>query len=410
MNILLVNHYAGSTRHGMEYRPFYMAREWVKLGHNVTIVGGSYSHVRTEQPKITGSVTEEYVEGVRYVWLKTPKYSGNGVRRVLNMFSFVLRLWWHRKRIAGEYPPAAVIASSTYPLDIFPAYRFARKYKARLLFEVHDLWPLTPIQVGGMSPRNPFVMLMQRAENFAYRNSDRVASMLPNARQYMCEHGLAEEKFVHIPNGIDLSEWERLRTPPPPRHAECLQSLRKDGRFIIGYMGGHQPSNALGVVLEAAELLRGSPAAFVLVGQGSEKERLQLRAGERNVDNVVFLPPIPKACVPAVLAAMDVLFLGWKKIPLYRYGVSPNKLLDYMMAAKPVIHATDAANDLVAESGCGLSCPPEDPQAICNSVLQLMKLSASDRAVMGQRGREYVIHHHQYADLAQRFSEAMRAE
>ena len=77
----------------MEYRPFYLAREWVKFGHNVTIVGGSYSHVRTEQPKIIGGVTEENIEGVRYVWLKTPKYSGNGMRRVLSMFYFVFRLW-----------------------------------------------------------------------------------------------------------------------------------------------------------------------------------------------------------------------------------------------------------------------------------------------------------------------------
>ncbi|MBU4400137.1 MAG: glycosyltransferase, partial [Planctomycetes bacterium] len=173
MNILLINHYAGSTRYGMEYRPFYMAKEWVKLGHQVTIVGGSYSHVRTQQPEIVGNVTEENVEGIRYVWLKTPKYFGNGTRRALNMFCFVFRLWWHRKRIVGGFPPAAVIASSTYPLDIYPAYRIAEKFKSRLLFEVHDLWPLTPVQVGGMSPRNPFVMLMQRAENFAYRKSDR---------------------------------------------------------------------------------------------------------------------------------------------------------------------------------------------------------------------------------------------
>ena len=110
MNILLINHYAGSTSYGMEYRPFYMAREWVKLGHNVTIVGGSYSHVRTEQPEIAGSVTEENVDGIRYVWLKTPFYRGNGTRRVLNIFSFVFRLWWHSRRVAGYFPPMGVIS------------------------------------------------------------------------------------------------------------------------------------------------------------------------------------------------------------------------------------------------------------------------------------------------------------
>ncbi len=410
MNILLINHYAGSTSYGMEYRPFYMAREWVKLGHNVTIVGGSYSHVRTEQPEIAGSVTEENVDGIRYVWLKTPFYRGNGTRRVLNIFSFVFRLWWHSRRVAGDFPPMVVIASSTYPLDIFPANRIAEKYRAKLLFEVHDLWPLTPIQIGGMSPKHPFIMLMQYAENYAYRKSDRVISMLPNAFEYMRKHGLVEEKFVHIPNGINTSEWEGSLTQLPPRHAECLQSFRNDGRFIIGYVGGHQPSNALEAVLKAAELLRNAPAIFVLVGKGSEKEHLQRSAAKRNLSNVVFLPPIPKACVPSMLANVDTLYLGLKNQPLFHYGISPNKLMDYMMAAKPVIHSVNSGNDLVAESGCGISCPGEDARAVADAVLRLMKLSTSERAAMGQRGREYVIRHHQYANLARRFLDAMQAK
>ncbi len=407
MNILLINHYAGSTRYGMEYRPFYMAREWVKLGHQVTIVGGSYSHVRTQQPECEGHLAEEHIEGIRYVWLKTPKYSGNGLRRALSMFSFIFRLWRHQNQIVNGFPPAAVIASSTYPLDIFPARQIAKRYNARLLFEVHDLWPLTPIQVGGMSPRHPFVMLMQFAENYAYRKSDRVVSMLPNAFEYMREHGLAEEKFVHIPNGISLSEWDSPRAPLPSQHAASLEALRNDGRFIVGYVGGHQPSNALRTVLETAELLRNSPATFVLIGQGSEKEQLLRRVVERNIRNVVLLPPIPKASVPAALAAMDVLYLGLKNQPIFRYGISPNKLMDYMMSGKPIIHAVSSGNDLVAESGCGISCDGEDPKAVSMAVARFIKLSPAERAAMGERGKEYVVKYHQYSNLAQRFLEVL---
>jgi glycosyltransferase involved in cell wall biosynthesis len=407
MNILLINHYAGSTHYGMEYRPYYLAREWVKLGHAVTIVGGSYSHIRTLQPEMDGDIKEEYIDGIRYVWLKTPKYSGNGLRRVVNMFSFVRRLWMHGKRVVGKLPPDAVIASSTYPLDIFPARSIAKKHKAKLLFEVHDLWPLTPIQVGGMSPRHPFVMFLQLAENYAYRHSDRVISMLPNAFEHMREHGLVEEKYVHIPNGIDLTEWECDPQPLPPQHAERLQELRQAGKFIIGYVGGHQPSNALGAVLDAADLLRDAPVVFVLIGQGSEKESLEQQTAKRKLDNIEFLPPIPKTSVPPALAAMDVLFIGWKKIPLYRYGISPNKLLDYMMAAKPIIHATDSGNDMVAESGCGISCPSEDARAIGMAVKKLLFCSESERAEMGRRGREFVVRHHQYPHLARRFLDAM---
>ena len=408
MNILLINHYAGSTHYGMEYRPYYMAREWVKLGHHVTIVGGSYSHVRTHQPTCKDNLTKEICDGVRYVWLKTPEYSGNGMRRALSMFSFIFRLWRYRERIVDDRPPAAVIASSTYPLDIFPAKSIADRYHAKLLFEVHDLWPLTPIQVGGMSPRHPFVMLMQYAENFAYRKANRVISMLPNAFEYMREHGLVAEKFVHIPNGINLSEWESPKVPLPRQHAECLENLHKDGRFIVGYVGGHQPSNALQAVLKAAELLCASPATFILIGKGSEKEQLQLRAKERKIQNVVFLPPIPKESVPSALAAMDVLYLGLKNQPIFRYGISPNKLMDYLMSGKPVIHAVSSGNDLVAESGCGISCPAEDPSAISEAVLQLLQLSPADRTAMGERGKDYVVKYHQYSQLAKRFLEVMQ--
>ncbi|MBN1393471.1 MAG: glycosyltransferase family 4 protein [Pirellulales bacterium] len=407
MNILLINHYAGSITHGMEYRPYYLAREWVKQGHHVTIAAASYSHVRREQPALCGGLGEERIDGIRYVWLKTPRYSGNGVRRVLNMFCFLFRLWRHCRRVVGDYPPAAVIASSTYPLDIFPARRIAEKHGAKLLFEVHDLWPLTPIQIGGMSPTHPFVALLQFAENYAYRKSDRVISMLPGAFEYMREHGLTEDKFRYVPNGVDLAEWEGKHAPAPEQHAECLRSLRREKRFIVGYVGGHQPSNALATLLEAAEMVHDYPVAFVLVGQGSEKERLRKYASDRAIANVVFLPPVPKSSVPGLLAAMDALFIGWKKIPLYQYGISPNKLLDYMMAGKPVIHAVSSSNDLVADSGCGISCAGEDSRAVGAAVLRLLDCSDAERAAMGQRGKDYVIGHHQYSFLAEQYLKAI---
>lgn len=138
-----------------------MARSWVELGHRVTIVAASRSHVRTVPPTLRGNYTRESIEGVDYIWLKTPSYEGNGPRRALDLFAFVGQLLGHGARLAREVEPDAVIASSTYPLDMIAARRIARRAKARLVFEVHDLWPLSPIELGGMSPRHPFIRLMQ---------------------------------------------------------------------------------------------------------------------------------------------------------------------------------------------------------------------------------------------------------
>jgi len=122
---------------------------------------------------------------------------------------------------------------------------------------------------------------------------------------------------------------------------------------------------------------------------------------------VKFLPPVPKAAVPCLLSALDALYLGWRDEPVYRFGVSPNKLMDYMMSARPIVHAVRAGNDLVAQSACGISCAPEDPEAAARAILEMMRLPAEERAAMGRRGREYVLQHHDYRLLARRFLEAV---
>ncbi|HEY8289718.1 MAG TPA: glycosyltransferase family 4 protein, partial [Acetobacteraceae bacterium] len=205
MKILLINHYAGSDRMGMEYRPFYFAREWLADGHDVTVIAADYSHLRGHQPAVRADLQATQEEAVRFRWLRTSRYAGNGTRRALNMLEFVGKLFAYADRIAGEERPDLVICSSTYPLDIYPGAWIARKAGARLVFEVHDLWPLTPILLGRYSPAHPYIRLLQHAEDWAYRHADMVVSILPDAREYMVAHGLDPGKFVHIPNGAPVS-------------------------------------------------------------------------------------------------------------------------------------------------------------------------------------------------------------
>jgi glycosyltransferase involved in cell wall biosynthesis len=408
MDILLINHYAGSCRHGMEYRPYYMAREWTKLGHQVTIAAASFSHVRTVAPSMRGELTEEEIEGIRYLWLKTPEYHGNGARRGVNMLAFIAQLLKNHARLTNGKRQDVVIASSTYPLDILPAHRIARSCRARLIFEVHDLWPLSPIELAGMSPRHPFIRLLQWTENYAYRHSDRVVSMLPNAAGHMRAHGMRDEKFCYLPNGIDVAEWEGETPELPAEHRALLTGLREKYGVLVGYAGAHGLANALDALLDAAATLRSQSVAFVLVGQGPEKEDLQQKASDLGLANVFFLPAVPKRAVPALLSAMDMLYIGLKRASLFRFGISPNKLMDYMMAARPVIQAIEAGNDMVAESGCGISVPPEDPAAIARAIVQLASLSPGERDAMGRAGREYIRAHHDLQVLSQRFLALMQ--
>ena len=409
MNILYINHYAGCPQYGMEYRPYYLAKEWGRNGHKVIIIVASFSHLRYKNPEFSGEIKKEVIEEVEYIWIKTPKYKGNGVKRVINMFSFVWKLTKNSKKFAKEINPDVVIASSTYPLDIYPAYLIARLSKAKLIFEVHDLWPLTPIELGSMPKWHPFVMIMQITEDFAYRKADKVISILPKALDYMVSRGLDPKKFVYIPNGIDIDEWQSFDTQLPKEHKEIIERLKKEGKFLVGYTGSFGVANALDYFVKAASYLKDLPVALVLVGQGPEKENLQKYVTENNLNDIIFLPPVPKSVIPNLLSVLDVLYKGSRKSSIYRYGISPVKLMDYMMAGKPVIHAVEAGNDLVAESGCGISIPPEDPVAIAEAIKKLIDMSPLEREEMGRRGREYVIKNHDYKVLAKRFLEAMNA-
>lgn len=402
MNILLINHYAGSVCHGMEFRPYYMAREWVRAGHKVQIVAASHSHIRAKQPILEDTaVMDEIIDGIVYHWYKTPSYKGNGIARVRNMLSFMRALWTDAKKIATEFKPDVVIASSTYPMDIWPAQRIAKIAKAKLVFEVHDLWPLSPMELGGMSKWHPFIMWVQMAENYAYRHADNVVSMLPKTLGYMVSHGLNPEKWGYVPNGIDIDEWANPQ-PLPHDIALELANLRSKGKPIVGYAGTHGLANALDTLLDAAKQMS-NEASVVLIGSGPERQHLLRRVVDEKIANILMLPAIPKASIPSFLAAIDIAFIGWHKSSIYKFGISPNKLMDYMMAGRPIIHSVDAGNDPVAEATCGYTVPPGQPEAIREAVLKIAALPLEERIAMGARGKKFILAEQTYSVLANRF-------
>lgn len=410
MNILYINHYAGGPAYGMEYRPYYLSREWVRAGHRVTIVAASQSHVRDRQPAMQGRFTRERIDGIDHVWCQTPAYQGNGVGRVVNIVSFLRRLGQWRQWLVDR--PDVVIASSTYPADIAPARRIARRHGATLVWEVHDLWPLSPIELGGMSRRHPFILWMQHAEDAACRDADLVVSMLPHADSHLVGRGMSPSKFVHVANGIDPAEWAVAgdlpgEMPLPGQHHDAISHARARGHLLVAYTGAHGVANALDTMLDAAAIARDRAITWLLIGGGPEKARLRRRVADEDLSNVKMLDPVPKAMIPALLRRMDLLYIGLQSEPLFRFGISPNKLMDYMMAGRPVVCAIAAGNDPVGSAGCGLTIAPEDPQALAEAVVRLGALPAEQRDSLGRAGRAYAEAHHVYPVLAQRFLAAV---
>lgn len=407
MNIIIIDHYAGSPTLGMEFRPYYLGKEWVKMGHKVTIIGASFSHLRKVQPNLG----KETIDEIKYIWIKTNRYSGNGIGRVISMLIFVTKLYLNAKKIAKSINPDFVIASSTYPLDIYPARRiskFVKEKKSKLIFEVHDLWPLSPIELGGYTPKHPFIKVMQAAEDYAYKNVDAVVSILPKAFSHMSDHGLSKDKFFYIPNGIVVEDWS-YPLPLGLKHYELIQNLHLQNKFIVGFAGAHGTANSLQSIIDAVARIELNNVALVLVGTGQEKNNLIKYVKDKEIKNVYFLEPINKLMIPSLLKEMDVLYVGLQKQSLFRFGISPNKIFDYMMSSKPIIQAIEAGNNLVRDADCGIDVEPECVDEIASAILEIQALSVQDRSRMGENGHNFVFKNHTYDILGKRFIKIMQS-
>ncbi len=404
MNILLINHYAGSSDMGMEFRPYYFAKEWIKMGHKVDIIAADYSHLRRKNPEISKDFEHKNIEDIEYHWIKTNRYEGNGAKRAITMVKFVCKLWFNIKKIIREIDPDVVICSSTYPLDTFVGQRIRRKSKkkVKLIHEVHDMWPATLIEIGGMSKYNPFVIAMQIGENSAYKHSDKVVSLLPYAEEYMKNHGLKDGKFVCIPNGIIEEEWKNP-LPLPEQHKKVLEELHREKKFVVGYFGGHALSNALDNLIEVAKKTDDNDICFVLVGDGVEKERLIKRSIEMKLDNVIFLETIQKKSIPSLCKEFDCIYIGALESTLYRFGLCMNKMFDSMMAGKPIICAITTPETYIEEYGCGVRVDSDDINGCLKSIEKIKKMSKGEIIMMCQKGRTAALETFNYESLADKF-------
>lgn len=407
MRILYESDLAGSRKYGMTHRIYQFSEQFIKKGHQVMIVGASYSHARSSNPKINGEITKENIGGIEYRWIRTPKYKGNNLGRVIHMFIYNLKLWLHAGRFAKEFMPDIVISSGVTPLDFIGCQRIAKRSRGKVILEVGDLWPLTPIELGGYSKKHPFIVLMQWAENYSYKNTDALISLLPCAKHYMVSHGLDDNKFHYIPNGVVEDDWSVKNYTLPEDIENLITKLKNNGKLLVGYAGTHSISNSLYTLLDVSKRLQDSNIEFILLGTGQIKDLLINYAKEKDIKNVHFFPPISKKLIPSFLCRMDVLYIGFQKQPLYRFGISPNKIFDYMMAGKPIVQAIEAGNNLVKEAKCGLYVKPEDVQEIACAILTIKNMSDEERKILGENGHDYVMRNHSYSVLTEKYLKLM---
>lgn len=394
MRIWIVNHYAappgsrgGPTRH------LGLSRALRDRGHDVTIIASVFDHYSRadHRPRADRGWSVEDIDGVSYVWVSTPPY-GSMTKRAAGMVAFGVAAV--RTGAALDAPdPDMVVGSSPHLLAAAAAKRIALRRKAPFIMEVRDLWPETLIELGEISARHPAVVGLRRIERHLYRTADEVVTVLPGATSYLLSHGVPENRLHVIPNGVSIGD-----------HDPDYEVSSPEATFTAVYAGTMGLANGLDLVVDAACVLheRGRTDIRIrMVGAGPERDHLAGRAA--SLPNVTVEPPVPAEEVPAILRQADAGLLVLRDSPLFRWGISPTKLFDYMAASLPVVTSVRAPSDIVSDIDAGMRAEPGDAASLATTLERMADLSSEERREMGARGRAHVEDHHSFEALAARF-------
>ena len=379
---------------GVGTRSFNLMREIRKLGHRTVILTSDSNHL-AKAPEFEGPHLKKVIEGVDVCWVRTFKYSGaKSLRRILSWLDFEWHLWRLPK---DDLPrPDAVIVSSLSLLTIFNGLLLRQRYGCRLVFEVRDIWPLTIIEEGGFSPRNPFVMALAMVERLAYRRADAIVGLMPILKAHVDEVTSRHGPVYHIPLGVD----EEMMAEKAPLPAGFAESYIPADKFVVCHAGTIGITNALEPLFACARAMQDEPDIhFLLVGEGGLKADFETMCAD--LPNVTFAPAVPKNAVQAVLERCDLLYFSVHVSKVWRYGLALNKVIDYMLAGKPIVASYTGHRSMVEEAGAGTSVPAGDPSALRLEILRLAALPEAARARTGAAGREWLLRCRRYKTLAE---------
>ncbi len=392
--IWVINQFAGTPESGWGERHYYFSRYWIKAGYDVKIVSGSYNHMFKKTIDVKGLYKHEQYNNIDFYWIKTPKYNPKSIKRFYSMLIFMIKILFINSKKIGK--PNHIIISSMPIFPILSGYFLKRKHKAKLYFEIRDIWPLSLQLLGNKSKNHPAVKFIGWFEKFGYKKSDIIVSLLPNAKPHFEKIAKRKVNFAYIPNGIDEGQLNNEQL------SNDLTKQIPKNKFIIGYAGTIGLANALEFLIDASiQLKNKSELFFVIVGDGYLKKELQRKTIENK--NILFLPKIKKNQVQHLLSFFDICFVGRNDTPLFKHGVSANKYFDYMLAKKPILDSNNYIKDPVELSKCGIIVKPDNTQEIVKGIKKFQSMTEQERQIMGDRGYKYVKENHNIAYLSNKY-------
>jgi glycosyltransferase involved in cell wall biosynthesis len=403
MRVIVVSHYFPPEIGAPQARLSELARFWAEAGDDVTVLTGMPNHPTGIVPAdYRGKVRlEEHVDGYRVerVWLYATPNEGIA-RKTVGHLSFMVSSVLLAARRTG--PADVVLVSSPTFFSIAAAWLLARLKRARLVVEVRDLWPAIFVELGVLKNRS-LIAGLERLELTAYDAASAVVVVSEGFREDLIRRGVPAKKVHTIRNGVDVDRFAPTSADPGIR----ARLGADDGDTLVLYVGAHGISHGLPAVAEAAAKLGGERIHFAFVGEGAGKKALERRVAELGVTNVTLLPGVPRAEVPALLAAADICLVPLRDVPLFSTFI-PSKIFEYFAAGKAVVGAVRGEPAEILRRGGATVVDPEDAVAIAEAVGRLAA-DPDRRAAAGREARAYVTEHFDRRKLAARYRELLLA-
>lgn len=396
--VWIINHYASETYFDKGGRHYALAKYLRRRGYEPVVFCSNAVHGSPELYYQTDKLWHEHIAediDCPYVFVKSRTYAGNGRQRILNMIDFYRNV----KKAGKEYVkkhgvPHVIYASSVHPLTLVAGMELAKYFGIKCVCEVRDLWPESFVAYGIIGKRNPLLRFMYAYERKMYTKADAVIFTMEGGRDYIIEKGWDTEhggpidlsKIHHINNGVDLEEFDYNKE----HYVLDDLDLNDPEKLKIVYTGSLREINDIEGLLLAESILAGKNAPnhkVLIYGDGDKRKEWEKLVEERSIPNIVFKGRVGKKQIPYILSKADILFIdGAGDSPIVRFGMSQNKMFEYLAANKPIISPLNDNYNIVEKFGCGYkvdNCPEKIAEA-----LELLLRSEELRADTGEAAKK----------------------
>lgn len=397
--IWIVNHYASH----LEERHLNLAENFASQGFRTVVITSSFHHgYHAYMYEDDYNLVERQLD-VYFIYLKSkPGYQTNGAKRILNMVDFCRQYFRYQSRIARELgAPDFVIGSSAPPFMWELGYKTAKRYKAKFIAEFRDIWPLSLIEVQGINPGHPLVKVFGSMEKKAYARADAIVCTMPFAYKHVCDDmGYPRYKVHWMPNGLNIEKADIGGEPLPKELDDYLSS-----HWCCIYIGSIVKSESVDYILESWRKVKNKDICLAIIGDGNVSPLIDEMIEKIGGDRVRHFSSIAKEQIPMALQKAHCCLAALPDYPMYRFGLSMNKLSDYLYSGKPIVFACDVEN-VVKEAG-GVVVPFGNQQMMADAIEDVVNLTESELCDIYIRERKIIKEQFDYRVIANHYLEMM---